>query len=93
MSAAVTIHVSNLPFTVTEGDLRALFSEHGEVLSVSLPVDLATGQSRGFGFVQMPGQGAKAAVAALDGHALQGRNLRISPAQAHQRQGGGPFRR
>jgi RNA recognition motif-containing protein len=93
MSAAASIHVSNLPSTVTEDDLRALFSQHGTVQSVSLPTDLSTGQRRGFGFINMPAPQASAAIAALDGQTLQGRNLRVSPAQAHQRQGGGPFRR
>ena len=93
MNAAASIHVSNLPITVTEEDLRALFSQHGDVQSVTLPTDLATGQRRGFGFINMPEPYAAAAIAALNGQTLQGRSQRVSPAQAHQRQGGGPFRR
>jgi RNA recognition motif-containing protein len=93
MNAASSIHVSNLSITVTEEDLRVLFSAHGTVQSVSLPTDLTTGQRRGFGFINMPEPYAKEAIAALDGQTLQGRSLRVSPAQAHRRQGGGPFRR
>ena len=93
MSAAASIHVSNLPSTVTEDDLRALFSQHGTVQSISLPTDLSTGQRRGFGFINMPEPCAASAIAALNGQTLQGHSLRVSPAQAHQRQGGGPFRR
>lgn len=93
MSAIATIHVSNLPFTATEEDLRALFAPHGEVRSVSLVNDRDTGRPRGFGFVSMDEAVAAAAISALDGRELNGRALRVNPAQQRQRQGGGPFRR
>ena len=47
------IYVGNLPFTATDADIRALFSQHGAVESVSLPTDRETGRPRGFGFVEM----------------------------------------
>ena len=47
------IYVGNLPFTADEASVRTLFAQHGEVTSVSLPVDRDTGRPRGFGFVEM----------------------------------------
>lgn len=88
-----TIYVGNLPFSVTEQDLRAVFEAHGEVRSVSLVNDRETGRPRGFGFVEMDEQAAGAAIAAVNGQPLQGRPLRVNPAQQRLRQGGGPFRR
>ena len=93
MSATATIHVGNLPFTVTEEDLRALFAPHGEVRSVSVVNDRETGRPRGFGFVCMDEAVVPAAISALNGHSLNGRPLRLNPAQERQRHGGGPFRR
>ena len=47
------IYVGNLPFTADEASVRTLFAQHGEVTSVSLPVDRDTGRPRGFGFIEM----------------------------------------
>ena len=88
-----TIYVGNLPFSVTEQDLRAEFEPHGAVRSVSIVNDRETGRPRGFGFVEMDETAAGAAIAAVDGQPLQGRPLRVNPAQQRLRQGGGPFRR
>ncbi len=93
MTATTTLHVGNLPFTVTEAELRALFAPHGDVQSVNLVTDRDTGRPSGFGFVGMDEAGAQQALAAVDGQVLQGRPVRVSPAQQRQRQGGGPFRR
>jgi RNA recognition motif-containing protein len=91
-----TIYVGNLPFNVTEQDLRALFEAHGAVESVKLINDRETGKPRGFGFVDMAQAEAQAAIQALNGQQLGGRPLRINEAQERPqrpRQGGGPFRR
>jgi RNA recognition motif-containing protein len=93
MTATATIHVSNLPFTATEDELRALFAPHGDVRSVSLINDRDTGRPRGFGFVSMDEATAGAAIAAVNGREFNGRALRVNVAQERQRQGGGPFRR
>ena len=61
------LYVGNLPEDLDEEGLRALFADHGEVASVILMTDPASGQSRGFGFVQMPEDAAAAAMGALDG--------------------------
>jgi len=75
------IYVGNLPFTATEDDVRALFAEHGEVESVALITDRETGRPRGFGFVEMAPDAADAAIKALDGQEMGGRNLRVNEAR------------
>jgi len=82
------IYVGNLPFTATEDDVRALFAEHGEVESVALITDRETGRPRGFGFVEMAPDAADAAIKALDGQEMGGRNLRVNEARP-RREGGG----
>jgi RNA recognition motif-containing protein len=88
-----TIYVGNLPFSATEQQLRALFEAHGNVRSVSIVSDRETGRPRGFGFVDISDEAADAAIAAVNGHDLEGRALRVNAAQQRLRQGGGPFRR
>ncbi|MEP7312122.1 MAG: RNA-binding protein [Pseudomonadota bacterium] len=88
-----TIYVGNLPFNATEEQLRALFQPHGDVQSVKLVNDRDTGRPSGFGFVDMPADAAGTAIEALNGQNLNGRPLRVNPAQDRLRQGGGPFRR
>lgn len=73
------IYVGNLPFSATEDDLRALFSEYGEVSSVALINDRETGRPRGFGFVEM--DGADEAIAALDQKDFGGRSLTVNEAR------------
>lgn len=84
-----SIYVGNLPFSATEDEVRELFSQYGEVESVRLMTDRDTGRPRGFGFVTMSSQDAGAAMEALDGHAMGGRNLRVNEAQEKQGGGGG----
>ena len=81
------LYVGNLPFSVTEEELREKFAEHGEVVSVSLINDRYTGRPRGFGFVEMNEEGADKAIASLDGVDFGGRNLKVSVAR--KREGGG----
>lgn len=83
------IYVGNLPFTATEEEVKALFSEHGEVESVALITDRETGRPRGFGFVEMAPDGADAAIKALDGKDMGGRNLRVNEARPRNEGGGG----
>ena len=86
------IYVGNLPFSATEDAVRTLFSAHGAVQSVSLPNDRETGRPRGFGFVEMSASDAPKAIAALNGHSMEGRSLRVNEAQDKPRSGGGGFR-
>ena len=84
------IYVGNLPFSASEADVRALFSQHGTVESVSLPTDRETGRPRGFGFVEMSQADAARAIQNLNGHNMGGRPLRVNEAQDTPRSGGGP---
>ena len=74
------LYVGNLPWTTTETELNDLFSQHGEVNSTNIIQDRETGRSRGFGFVEMD-QGADEAVQNLDGHDLNGRNIKVNIAK------------
>lgn len=74
------IYVGNLPFSSTEQGLQDLFGEHGEVTGVNIITDRDTGRSRGFGFVEMS-SGADEAIAALNGHSLEGRALTVNEAR------------
>lgn len=69
--------VGNLPPGASEDAVRALFAEHGTVRSIELAVDVFTRQCRGFGFVEMEGHEARAAMAALDGKTFEGNALRV----------------
>ena len=84
------IYVGNLSFNTAETQIEELFAPLGQVESVHLIRDRATGQSRGFGFVEMadPGQG-KAACDALDQHEFEGRRLTVNEAKPQERQSGG----
>lgn len=83
------IYVGNLPFTASEADVRALFSQHGTVNAVSLPTDRETGRPRGFGFVEMSQADAARAIQSLNGYSMNGRPLRVNEAQDKPRTGGG----
>ena len=83
------IYVGNLPFSATDQDLRTLFSQYGNVVSVALPTDRETGRPRGFGFVEMAQADAARAIESLNGQQMGGRALRINEAQDKPRGGGG----
>ena len=78
----MNIFVGNISYRSSEDSLKELFQNHGEVVSVKIIKDVATGRSRGFGFVEMPNQEeAEAAISALDGKDLDGRSLRVNEAR------------
>jgi RNA recognition motif-containing protein len=85
------LYVGNLPYSVTEDEVRALFAEVGSVVSVALITDRATGRAKGFGFVEMETeQAAQDAIAKLNGREVQSRALSISEARPlTERSGGG----
>ncbi len=91
------VYVGNLSYTVTEDDLRKDFEAFGQVTSVSIIKDKFSGQSKGFGFVEMASdEEAKAAITALNGKEMKGRNLNVNEARARtddRRGGGGGGRR
>lgn len=70
--------VGNLPGETTEEDVSTLFSEYGRVRSLRLARDVFSGQCRGFGFVEMEGHEARAAIAALNGREFKGNPLRVN---------------
>jgi RNA recognition motif-containing protein len=84
------IYVGNLPFSATDDSLNELFGKHGAVHSVALINDRETGRPRGFGFVEMDDSEATAAISALNGFEMEGRNLRVHEAE-NRRNGGGGF--
>src|SRR5438067_5937564 len=76
------LHVGNLGYSVTDGDLAKVFEAHGTVESAQVIMDRDTGRSKGFGFVEMKtDQEAQAAIAALTGQELSGRALVVSEAK------------
>lgn len=78
----MNMYVGNLPYSVTEDDLRAAFAEFGEIASVNIISDKISGQSKGFGFVEMPSNSeADKAIKALNGTELQGRNIKVNQAK------------
>ncbi|TFG59511.1 MAG: RNA-binding protein [Nitrospirales bacterium] len=86
------LYVGGLPYSATQDELTNLFSAHGTVQSASLISDKFTGQSRGFGFVEMSSQEeATAAIEALNSTEFSGRTLTVNEArpQAPRTGGGG----
>jgi RNA recognition motif-containing protein len=76
------LYVGGLPYSVTEGRLQEIFSAHGSVESAKVILDRLTGQSRGFGFVEMSSGGeAKRAIDSLNGTQLDGRTLTVNEAK------------
>jgi RNA recognition motif-containing protein len=86
----MNIFIGNLSRQVTDADLREAFEAHGQVASANVIKDKFTGESRGFGFVEMPTQAeAQAAIAALNGKDLKGRALNVAEAKPRTEGGGG----
>jgi RNA recognition motif-containing protein len=76
------VYVGGLPFSVTDGQLQEIFQAHGTVESARVISDKFTGQSRGFGFVEMgSGSEAQTAINALNGTQLEGRTLTVNEAK------------
>ncbi len=87
----MNIYVGNLAFEVTDDELRQLFAAYGDVDTASVIKDRFSGESRGFGFVEMPSrEDAMAAIEALNGTDLHGRDITVNEAKPKApRQGGG----
>jgi len=88
------LYVGGLPYSATETQLTTLFATHGTVESARVIADKFTGQSRGFGFVEMSTpEEAQAAITALNGSQMDGRSLTVNEAkpQAPRSGGGGRF--
>jgi RNA recognition motif-containing protein len=78
----MNIYVGNLSFSVSEADLKEAFAAFGAVQTSSIIKDKFSGESRGFGFVEMPNKDeAEKAIAALNGKDLKGRALKVNEAK------------
>jgi len=86
----MNIYVGNLAYEVTEGDIRTEFEAFGEVTSVAIIKDNYSGQSKGFGFVEMPKlQEGQAAITGLNGKKLKERAITVNGARPRGEGGGG----
>lgn len=89
---AQRLFVGGLAWSTTEEDLARFFAQVGEVRAVTIVLDRETGRSKGFGFVELADPAlASAAISRLDGHALDGRMVRVAEARPRDpRPAGGP---
>ena len=84
------LYVGNLTYGVTDSELEQMFAAHGTVQSAQVIMDRDTGRSKGFGFVDMSSaQEAQAAIAAMNGKDVNGRNLTVNEAKPREDRGGG----
>ncbi len=87
---ATKLFVGNLPFSTTGADLEGLFSQVGTVMSANIISDKFSGQSRGFGFVEIDStQDAHTAIERFNGYQMQGRALTVNEAKPRESRGGG----
>jgi cold-inducible RNA-binding protein len=86
----VKLYVGNMPYTTTEEELRALFGQAGNVMSVAVIKDRDTGQSKGFGFIEMSTQAeAQKAISMFNRHQMGERELTVNLARPREDRGGG----
>ncbi|HOO39331.1 MAG TPA: RNA-binding protein [Deltaproteobacteria bacterium] len=86
----MNLYVGNLPYKITESDLQGLFSPFGEVTTAKIIKDNYTGQSKGFGFVEMPDNSeGQAAMKELNGKPVQGREIIVNEARPQKKGPGG----
>jgi len=84
------LFVGNLPFSLTEDNLYSMFKNHGAVLNANLITDKLSGQSRGFGFVEMSSDNeAAVAIEKMNGSSVEGRNIIVNEARPKGEQRGG----
>ena len=87
------LYVGNLPFDITEDDLRNMLSEHGPVNEIAVVMDKFTGRARGFAFATMNSQeAATAAIQGLNGKNWKGRSLTVNEARPREERSGGGYR-
>ncbi len=86
------LYIGNLPYTMTDNDLAQLFSGAGEVKSAEVVRDRETGQSKGFGFVEMKDAAGAEKALQMNGSSFQNRQIRVDSARPREpREGGGGF--
>jgi cold-inducible RNA-binding protein len=88
-----SLYVGNLPWSVTDEELKTKFSEFGNVISARVVTDKYSGRSRGFGFVDMEDADAEKAIAAMNGYKWVDREITVNEARPKkergERRGGG----
>lgn len=82
------IYVGNLPPDATLEEVTELFAHHGRVRSIDVAKDIFSGKCRGFGFIEMEGHEARAAISALNGYLLHGNNLKVNQERPRSQRGG-----
>jgi RNA recognition motif-containing protein len=81
----MNIYIGNLPYGVTDGDLRDAFSKFGQVNSSNIISDKFSGRSKGFGFVDMPNAGeAREAIEAMNDKDFKGRTIKVNEARPRE---------
>jgi RNA recognition motif-containing protein len=82
----MNIYVGQLPYSVTEEELREMFLAYGEVSSLNLIMDRYTGQSKGFGFIEMPNNSeADQAIKGLNKSMMKGREIKVNQAEERRK--------
>ena len=92
----MNIFVGSLPFKIEESELQEIFEEYGEVTSVKIITDRATGRSKGFGFVTFTNEEDAKKALVMHGKDVEGRPIVVNvarPREARDSRGGGDFRR
>ena len=78
----MNIYIGNLPYSISEDELRNLFAAHGEVTSANIIMDRDSGRSKGFGFIEMPDNAqGEAAINAINQTDVQDRSVRVNEAR------------
>ena len=86
----MNIYIGNLPYSISEDELRDLFAAHGEVSSANIIMDRDSGRSKGFGFIEMPDKASgEAAIEAINQTDVQGRSVRVNEARPRNDDRGG----
>ena len=82
----MNIYVGQLPYSVTEEELREMFAQFGEVVSLNIIMDRHTGQSKGFGFIEMPNNSeADQAIKGLNKSMVKGREIKVNQAEERRK--------
>lgn len=90
----MNIYVGNLSYNLSEDELKEVFAEYGEVSNVTIIKDKYSGQSKGFGFIEMPTQAeAEEAIKNLDGNNVKGRNIKVNQARPREDRSDRPRRK
>ena len=85
----IRLYADNLPSDITENEFQELFSEFGKIFSYELSRDIFTGRCRGFGFIEMEGHEARAAITGLNGRTVRGNSIRVNEERPRAKGRGG----